>query len=48
MLLPEHYTCAPLYMSIKVIHGTKKDSCLVVFSGVKGTELNSLEIADQL
>ena len=46
--LPEQYSCAPLYMPIKVIHGKKKGPCLVVFSVLKGTELNGLEIANRV
>lgn len=48
MPLPEQYSCAPLYMPIKVIHGEKAGPCLVVFSVLKGTELNGLEIANRL
>lgn len=46
--LPEQYSCVPLYMPIKVIHGTKAGPCLVVFSVLKGTELNGLEIANRV
>ena len=46
--LPEQYSCAPLYMPIKVMHGTKPGPCLVVFSGLRGTELNGLEIANRI
>lgn len=46
--LPEQYSCAPLYMPIKVIHGTKKGPCLFIFSGLKGSELNGLEIANRI
>lgn len=46
--LPEQYSCAPLYMPIKVIHGKRKGPCLVVYSVLKGTELNGLEIATRL
>lgn len=48
LLLPEQYSCAPLYMPIKVIHGEKKGPCLVLFSVLKGTELNGLEIANRI
>ena len=48
MPLPEQYSCAPLYMPIKVIHGKKKGPCLVIFSVLKGTELNGLEIANKI
>lgn len=46
--LPERFSCSPLYMPIKVLHGKKKGPCLVVFSVLKGTELNGLEIANRL
>ncbi len=46
--LPEKYSCSPLYMPIKVIHGNKAGPCLVVFSVLKGTELNGLEIANRI
>jgi len=46
--LPERYSCSPLYMPIKVIHGEEAGPCLVVFSVLKGTELNGLEIANRI
>lgn len=46
--LPEQYSCAPLYMPIKVIHGKEKGPCLVVFSTLKGNELNGIEIVNQI
>lgn len=46
--LPEEYSCAPLYMPIKVIHGKKKGPCIVIFSVLDGTELNGLEIANRV
>jgi len=46
--LPERYSCSPLYMPIKVINGEKEGPCLVIFSGLKGTELNGLEIANRI
>ena len=46
--LPEQYSCAPLYMPIKVINGSKSGPCLVVFSGLIGNELNGLEIANRI
>ena len=46
--LPEHYSCSPLFMPIKVIHGVKEGPCLVIFSVLKGTELNGLEISNRL
>lgn len=46
--MPELYTCAPLYMPIKVIHSKKQGPCLVIFSVLKGSELNGLEIANRI
>lgn len=46
--LPERYSCASLHMPIKVIHGKEKGPVLVVFSVLKGTELNGLEIANRI
>lgn len=46
--LPERYSCVPLYMPIKVLHGVKKGPCIVVFSTLKGDELNGIEIVNRL
>lgn len=46
--LPEQYSCAPLYMPIKVIHSATEGPCLVIFSVLIGTELNGLEIANRI
>ena len=46
--MPEQYSCSPLYMPIKVIHGEKKGPCLVIYSVLKGIELNGLEIANRI
>jgi len=46
--LPEQYSCAPLYMPIKVVHGQNAGPCLVIFSVLKGRELNGLEIANRI
>lgn len=46
--VPEKYSCAPLFMPIKVIHGKKQGPCLVIFSVLKGTELNGLEISHRI
>lgn len=45
--LPERYSCSPLYMPIKVIHGKEKGPCLLIFSVLKGDELNGLEIVNR-
>ncbi len=46
--MPAQYSCSPLYMPIKVINGAQKGPCLVIFSGLKGTELNGLEITNKI
>ena len=46
--LPEQYSCAQLFMPIKVIHGKKEGPCMVIFSVLKGTELSGLEIANRI
>ena len=46
--LPERYSCSPLYMPIRVIHGYSPGPCLLVFSVLKGTELNGLEISNRI
>jgi len=46
--LPEQYSCSPQYMPIKVIHGEKAGPCLVLYSVLKGTELNGLEIVNRI
>lgn len=46
--LPERYSCSPLYMPMKVIHGKEKGPCLLVFSTLKGNELNGLEIVNRM
>jgi len=45
---PEQYSCSPMYMPIKVIHSKEQGPCLVIFSGLKGSELNGLEIANRI
>lgn len=46
--LPEQYSCAPLYMPIKVIHGKKKGPCLLIFSTLHGNELNGIEVVNRV
>jgi len=46
--LPERYSCSPLYMPMKVIHGKEKGPCMVIFSVLKGNELNGLEIVNRV
>ncbi len=46
--MPDLYSCAPLYMPIKVIHGKSAGPCLLVFSTIDGNEMNGLEIVNRL
>lgn len=46
--LPEIYSCAPLYMPIKVIHGKLAGPCLLVTAAMHGNELNGTEIINRL
>lgn len=46
--LPELYSCTSFYMPIKVVHGKKAGPCLLIFSAVKGDELNGIEIVNRL
>ena len=46
--MPDLYSCAPLYMPIKVIHGKNAGPCLLVFSTIDGNEMNGLEIVNRL
>ena len=46
--LPEKYSCSPLYMPIKVIHGKTAGPCLVIFAVLNGVELNGMEIANRI
>lgn len=46
--LPEVFSCAPLYMPIKVIHGKKAGPCLLITAAIHGDELNGSEIINRL
>ncbi len=46
--LPELFSCAPLYMPVKVIHGKKPGPCVLVTSAMRGDELNGTEIIRRL
>lgn len=46
--LPELFSCAPLYMPIKVIHGKKAGPCLLITAAMHGDELNGSEIINRL
>lgn len=46
--LPEMFSCAPMYMPIKVLHGKKAGPCIVVIAAMHGNELNGAEIINRL
>lgn len=46
--LPELYSCSPLYMPIKVLHGKLAGPSLLIFSALRGNELNGFEIINRL
>ncbi len=46
--LPDFYSCTSFYMPITVVHGKLAGPCLLIFSTVKGDELNGLEIINRL
>ena len=46
--LPELFSCAPLYMPIKVNHGKNEGPCLLVIAAMHGNELNGTEIINRL
>lgn len=46
--LPEFYSCSSFHMPIKIMHGKEAGPCVLIFSAVKGDELNGLEIINRL
>jgi predicted deacylase len=46
--MPDLYSCAPIYMPIKVVHGKKSGPTLLIFSTIDGNEMNGLEIVNRL
>jgi predicted deacylase len=46
--LPEQYSCSPMYMPLKIIHGKEKGPVLLIFSMLDGVEFNGLEIINQV
>lgn len=45
---PELFSCAPMYMPIKVFHGKQAGPCLLVIAAMHGNELNGAEIINRL
>lgn len=48
MPLPSMYSCAPMYLPIKILNGTKEGPCVLVFGMLNGNEFNSIEIINNL
>lgn len=48
MPLPEIFSCAPLHMPIKVIHGKQKGPCVLITAAMHGDEINGTEIINRL
>ncbi len=46
--LPEMFSCAPMYMPIKVFNGKQAGPCLLVIAAMHGNELNGAEIINRL
>ncbi len=46
--MPDFYSCAPIYMPIKIIHSKHPGPCLLIFSNLNGNEMNGLEIINRL
>ena len=46
--LPELFSCAPLYMPLKVIHGKRSGPVLLITAAMHGNELNGTEIINRL
>ncbi len=46
--MPEQYSCAPMFMPIRVVHGKSEGPCLLIFSTLNGNELNGIEIVNRV
>jgi len=46
--LPELYSCAPMYMPIKILHGKNPGPCVLIFATLRGSESNGFEIINRL
>ncbi|MDF1796624.1 MAG: succinylglutamate desuccinylase/aspartoacylase family protein [Coxiellaceae bacterium] len=46
--LPELFSCAPMYMPIKVVHGKQAGPCVLIIAAMHGNELNGTEIINRL
>ena len=46
--LPQLFSCAPVYMPVKVIHGKKPGPCLLITAAMHGDEVNGTDIINRL
>lgn len=46
--LPSLFSCAPLYMPIKIIHGKNAGPTLLIFAAMHGNEINGTDIINRL
>lgn len=46
--MPELFSCAPMYMPIKVAHGKQAGPCLLIIAAMHGNEINGTEIINKL
>lgn len=46
--LPEIFSCAPMYMPIKVVHGKEAGPTMLIVAAMHGNELNGTEIINRL
>jgi predicted deacylase len=46
--LPELFTCAPMYMPIKIVHGKTSGPTILVTAAMHGNEVNGTEIINRL
>src|SRR3990167_2531730 len=46
--LPQLFSCAPMYMPIKVVHGKMEGPCLLLTGAMHGNEINGTEIINRL
>lgn len=46
--LPQLFSCAPMYMPLKIVHGKIAGPCLLITAAMHGDEINGTEIINQL
>ncbi|KEI35701.1 putative deacylase [Francisella sp. W12-1067] len=48
MPLPSQYSCAPMYLPIKILNGLYQGPCFLIFGMINGDEFNCIEIINSL